>query len=326
MLLDVQNLHVSFATRRGKAAVVRGVGFSLDAGKTLGVVGESGSGKSVTGSAILRILPRTASIDEGTIFFEGRDIAHAAEKDLRGVRGPGIGMVFQDPLASLNPYQTIGTQIEEGLRLHRGLSRRAARTAALAELAAVGLPDPEGKIDSYPHEFSGGQRQRIVIASALVLRPRLLIADEPTTALDVTIQAQILDLFRARQKELGTAMILVTHNLGVAATLCDRILVMYAGMILESGPCEEILLRPAHPYTAALKKSIPAGEPGGRLFSIPGAPPTPGSAPEGCPFAPRCAFAVKGCAKFSQLREVAPGHATQCGKVLAGEIAQEVLS
>jgi oligopeptide/dipeptide ABC transporter ATP-binding protein len=326
MLLDVENLFVSFATRRGKAPVVRGVSFSLDAGETLGVVGESGSGKSVTGSAILRILPRTASIDGGAILFEGRDIAHVAEKDLRGVRGPGIGMVFQDPLASLNPYLTIGTQIEEGLRLHQGLSRKAAREAALAELAAVGLPDPAGKIDSYPHEFSGGQRQRIVIASALALRPKLLIADEPTTALDVTIQAQILDLFKARQKELGTAMILVTHNLGVAATVCDRIQVMYAGMILESGPSEEILLRPSHPYTAALKKSIPSGSSGERLFSIPGAPPAPGSAPQGCPFAPRCAHACETCAKYSLLKEVAPGHATQCGRVLAGEISREALS
>ena len=323
MLLSVENLHVSFTTRRGRLPVIRGVSFSLDAGRTLGVVGESGSGKSVTGSALLRILPANGAIDSGRILFEGDDLARAPEKTLRGIRGRRIGMIFQDPLAALNPYLSIGTQVSEGLKLHLRLSSSEAKAAALAELEAVGLPDAARRMESYPHEFSGGQRQRILIASALALRPALLIADEPTTALDVTVQAQILELFRARQQALGTALILVTHNLGVAASLCDRVQVMYAGMLMESGTAEDILLRPAHPYSAALKASIPTGA-SGPLHAIAGTPPAPGEAPEGCPFAPRCAFAKPSCAACKTLAEVAPGHATLCGRVLAGELHPEV--
>ncbi|HNX05221.1 MAG TPA: ABC transporter ATP-binding protein [Opitutales bacterium] len=325
MLLSVENLSVSFATRHGRVPVIRGVSFHIDAGETLGVVGESGSGKSVTGSAILRILPATASIDSGRILFDGADLATARERELRGFRGRRIGMIFQDPLASLNPYLTIGAQVAEGLRLHMGLSSDEARKAAIAELEAVGLPDAASRMNSHPHQFSGGQRQRIMIATALALRPGLLIADEPTTALDVTVQAQILELFKARQKALGTAVMMITHNLGVAAALCDRIQVMYAGMLMESGTAEDILLRPAHPYTAALRKSIPSGT-SGRLFSIPGTPPAPGEAPEGCPFAPRCTFAKPECALCASPAEVSPGHVTLCGRVLRGDIERNALA
>jgi oligopeptide transport system ATP-binding protein len=319
-LLCVSNLAVSFHTRRGTVRAVRDVSLALDRGQTLGIVGESGSGKSVTCTTLMGLLPKSASIDAGSIVFDGVELAGAPEKAFRTIRGRRIGLVFQDPMSALNPYLRISTQLTEALRLHKGLGAKEALDAAVNELEAVGMPDAGERIQNYPHQFSGGQRQRIMIAMALLMRPELLIADEPTTALDVTVQAQILELLQARQKELGTAMILITHNLGVAAALCDRIQVMYAGSIMESGTAEDVLNRPAHPYTAALKKAIPSGKSGAELLAIPGSPPPAGTTIAGCPFAPRCQFACPQCAVEQATKEVAAGHASACIRVQNGGI------
>ena len=319
-LLEVNNLAISFHTRRGVVRAVRDVSFTLDRGQTLGIVGESGSGKSVTCTALLGLLPKSATIDAGTASFDGIDLIHADEKTWRGIRGKKTGMVFQDPMSALNPYLRVSTQLTEALRLHKKMGAKDALDAAVKELEAVGLPDARERIENYPHQFSGGQRQRILIAMALLLRPELLIADEPTTALDVTVQAQILELLQARQKELGTAVILITHNLGVAAALCDRIQVMYAGCVMESGTAEDVLNRPAHPYTAALKKAIPSGISGSELLAIPGSPPPAGTEIAGCPFAPRCQFACPACSNAQTMKEIAAGHANACARIQNGEI------
>jgi oligopeptide transport system ATP-binding protein len=320
-LLAIDNLAISFHTRRGTVRAVRGVSLSLGKGETLGIVGESGSGKSVTCMALFGLLPKSASIDSGRIDFDGTELVGAPEAVFRTIRGKRIGMVFQDPMSALNPYLRVSTQLTEALRIHGHLSLKQARDAAVEELEAVGLPDAATRIDNYPHQFSGGQRQRIMIATALLQRPDLLIADEPTTALDVTVQAQILELLKARQKELGTSIILITHNLGVAAAMCDRIQVMYAGRIMESGLAEEVLNRPAHPYTDALKRSIPSGESGAKLVSIPGAPPHPSEAIEGCPFAPRCTFSTESCKGSCGLEAVENSHLSACPRVRNKEIS-----
>lgn len=320
-LLDIDNLAISFHTRRGTVRAVRGVSFSLGKGETLGIVGESGSGKSVTCTALLGLLPKSASIDSGSMRFDGKELVGASESVFRTIRGRKIGMVFQDPMSALNPYLRVSTQLTEALCIHRKLSHKAALDAAVEELEAVGLPDAAARINNYPHQFSGGQRQRIMIATALLQRPDLLIADEPTTALDVTVQAQILELLKARQKELGTAIILITHNLGVAAAMCDRIQVMYAGRIMESGLAEEVLNRPAHPYTEALKRSIPSGEAGAELVSIPGAPLHPSETIEGCPFSPRCSFSTQACKEACGMETVADSHTTACPRVRSKEIS-----
>jgi oligopeptide transport system ATP-binding protein len=320
-LLEIHNLAISFHTRRGIVRAVRDVSLSIDRGQTLGIVGESGSGKSVTCTALLGLLPKSARIDSGSIVFDGAELANAKESVFKGIRGKKIGMVFQDPMSALNPYLRVSTQLTEALRLHKGMSAKDALDAAVKELEAVGMPDARARIENYPHQFSGGQRQRIMIATALLMRPDLLIADEPTTALDVTVQAQILELLKKRQEELGTAVILITHNLGVAAALCDRIQVMYAGRIMESGSAEDVLNRPSHPYSAALKKSIPSGNSGSELATIPGAPPPAGEEIAGCPFAPRCDFAAASCVNAASLKSVAPGHASACARILAKEIA-----
>ncbi len=289
-LLRIRNLSIEFHTRAGINYAVNDVNFDLRAGETLGIVGESGSGKSVTCSAIMGLLPEPpARINpQAEALLDGRNLLHLPEKEKQALRGKRISMIFQDPMTCLNPCMTIGDQVAEPLVLHHGLSRKEARAMAVEELARTGIPNPAARARSYPHEFSGGMRQRVMIAMALITRPQILIADEPTTALDVTVQKQVLDLLRARQQELGTAIILITHDLGVVKEYAHRIQVMYAGSIVESAPAAELLAHPRHAYTRALMASIPAhknkGEP---LCTIPGLPPTLREPVCGCAFRPR---------------------------------------
>jgi oligopeptide transport system ATP-binding protein len=322
-LLEVRGLRTCFDTREGVVRAVDGVSFSVAPGETVGIVGESGSGKSVLNYTLLRLLPMPpARIAGGTAMFDGVDLLACGAAVLRGIRGRRISMIFQDPMTALNPFMPVGRQVAEPLRVHGGMSRGDARDRALAMLEAVGIPDAAARTNAYPHEFSGGMRQRVMIAMALVAEPKLLIADEPTTALDVTVQAQILDRIRALQRDLGMAVVLVTHDLAVVAGVCARILVMYAGRILESGATAEVLRRPRHPYTAAMLDSLPATHRGpGPLRAIPGQPPNPADIPAGCPFAPRCAHAEPHCRVAScTLEEVAPGHATACIRVQEGTL------
>jgi oligopeptide transport system ATP-binding protein len=289
MLLDVRNLTTSFHTRKGTVHAVNDVSFSLEEGETLGIVGESGSGKSVTCFSLMGLIPcPPGKIESGQAIFHDLDLLHCSPSDLRRIRGKKISMIFQDPMTSLNPYLKIGEQVAEPLVIHEGLSKSKALDRAIEELSLVGIHDPETRAFSYPHEFSGGMRQRVMIAMALIARPEILIADEPTTALDVTVQKQVLDLIRTRQKELGTAVILITHDLGVVRQYADRINVMYAGRITESAPTEELLSNPLHSYTRALLKSLPSfTSKGERLFTIPGLPPNMINPPQGCSFKDR---------------------------------------
>ena len=313
-VLEVDGLDVGFATRAGLVHAVRGVSFSLMAGETLGIVGESGSGKSVTCQALMGLLPSPpCRIGTHSRAMLGEiDLLHAGEKTLRSVRGRRVSMIFQDPMTSLNPYMRIGDQVAEPLVIHRGLSWKEARRAACSELARVGIPDPEVRMKSYPHEFSGGMRQRVMIAMALIARPEILIADEPTTALDVTVQKQVLDLLAARQRELGTAMILITHDLGVVRRYAHRIQVMYAGGIVESAEAGELLERPLHAYTRSLMRSRPAlHAKGERLDVIPGLPPDLREAIDGCAFRPRNTVGdASRCLRHGEvpLVEYRPGH------------------
>jgi len=289
LILDVENLQTHFHTREGVVRAVDGVSFSVGEGQTVGLVGESGSGKSVCCYSLLKLIPMPPGrIEGGRARFGGRDLLTLTESDLQAIRGRRISMIFQDPMTSLNPYLRISTQLVEPLRVHEGMEEQAALGRAVEELAAVGIPQPEKRIHSYPHEFSGGMRQRVMIAMALITRPELLIADEPTTALDVTVQRQVLDLIRARQKELGTAVVFITHDLAVVSELCDHVNVMYGGRIVESAPTRELFSEPLHAYTRALQRSIPAGQRKGRdLYTIPGMPPNLGKRIEGCAFHPR---------------------------------------
>lgn len=290
--ISVRDLHVTFRKDGVDVHAVRGVSFDLHAGETLALVGESGSGKSVTCRSLMRLLPRNARID-GDVRFDDRDVLALDRKSLRDLRGNRIAMIFQDPMTSLDPTMIIGRQITETIRLHnRSVSNREAKQQAIRLLEQVGIPDPERRFSQYPHEFSGGQRQRIVIAIALACHPDVLIADEPTTALDVTVQAQILDLFAQIQRESGTAIILVTHDLGVVAKVADRVAVMYAGKIVEYGTADEIFYDPQHPYTWGLLGSTPTLETRGRLHAIPGVPPNLAAVPTGDAFAPRNAYAL----------------------------------
>jgi oligopeptide transport system ATP-binding protein len=296
-LLEVRDLHVEFRTRAGIVRPIDGLSLSLEPGETLAILGESGSGKSVTAQAIMGLLPQPAGrVVGGEIRFEGRDLTKRPAAEVRALRGTEMAMVFQDPLSSLNPVFRVGAQIGEALRRRRGASRKAARAAAVDLMTQVGIPDAARRADDYPHQFSGGMRQRVMIAMALALEPRLLIADEPTTALDVTVQAQIMDLLAKLQREHNMAMILITHDLGVVADVADRTLIMYAGRCAETGRIREVYDRPAHPYTEGLMASIPelAGS-RSRLTPIPGAPPSLLALPEGCPFRPRCRYAVAAC-------------------------------
>ena len=324
-LLEIKNLVTAFQTPAGRVPAVDGVSLSIDRGKTLGLVGESGCGKSVTAMSILRLVAAPGRIEGGQILLSlGRpgeattavDLVSLPEQELRKIRGGRIGMIFQEPMTSLNPVFTIGDQIAEALHLHRTVSREAARARALDMLRLVRVADPERRLDEYPHQLSGGMRQRVMIAMALVCEPDLVIADEPTTALDVTIQAQILDLLADLRRRLGTAILLITHDLGVVAETCDEVAVMYAGKIVERAPAAELFARPMHPYTIGLLRARPeaAAREGGPLRTIPGMVPPPQQFPPGCRFHPRCEYArLPHCAtEPADLREMTPGHFVRC--------------
>jgi peptide/nickel transport system ATP-binding protein len=288
-VLSVEDLVVRFATRRGPAHVVNGVSWSVEAGETLAVVGESGSGKSVSALSLLGLVPRPPATVTGVARFDGQDLLALPEEALRKVRGPGIGMVFQDPMTSLNPVLTVGRQLTEGMEVHLGLDRQAAEDRAVDLLDLVGIPAPRERLGAYPHQLSGGMRQRVMIAIALSCRPQVLVADEATTALDVTIQAQIVELIAGLQRELGMAVVWITHDLGVVAGVADRVAVMYAGRIVEDGPVDDVYASPRHPYTRGLLASLPVlGERRPSLAGIPGLPPDPVALPPGCAFHPRC--------------------------------------
>lgn len=315
-LLEIDGLRTWFDTEEGLVKAVDGVSYRLGRGETLGVVGESGCGKSVTAMSILRLLPTPpARYADGRILFEGRDLLRLPEAQLRKVRGNRIAMVFQEPMTSLNPVYTAGEQIMEALRLHRGMGRPEARAAAIGLLERVGIPAPEQRVDEYPHQLSGGMKQRVMIAMALACDPALLIADEPTTALDVTIQAQILDLLRDMQRELGMSILLITHDLGVVAEMSDRVVVMYAGKVVEHTDVHTLFERPRHPYTFGLFQSLPElhAADDARLREIPGTVPNPLRFPTGCKFHPRCFKASDECARVEpELVELEPGHELAC--------------
>ncbi len=325
-LLAMRDLQTHFRTEDGVVRAVDGVSFHVGRGETVAVVGESGSGKSVTSLSIMRLIPPPGAIVGGSIVFDGRDLLSLSGPQIRSVRGNEIGMIFQEPMTSLNPVKTVGDQIAEAIVLHQKKDRKAARAAATEMLDLVGIPDPARRIDSYPHQMSGGMRQRAMIAMALCCRPKLLIADEPTTALDVTIQAQILDLMRKLQRELGMSILFITHDLGVVAEMADRVVVMYAGRVVEEGDVRDIFARPRMPYTRALMNSIPRLDRVGgrreRLQSIPGTVPNLLRPPPGCAFAPRCAYAKPECAAgVPPLEDSGGGHTVRC--IRWREIAQE---
>ncbi|TPW28504.1 ABC transporter ATP-binding protein [Martelella alba] len=303
-LLDVQGLSVSFATDRGRVKAIDDVSFSVSKGEILSIVGESGSGKSVTLMSLLGLNDRKTSFVEGAVSFRGKHILEMPDRELRRIRGAGIGLISQDPMTAMTPVYTIGWQIAEAIRAHENVSKKAARLRAVELLASVGLPNPDEAVDRYPHQLSGGMRQRAMIAMALACRPALLVADEPTTALDVTVQAQVLDLLLRLRDEFGSAIILITHDMGVVAEVADRVHVMYAGRMVEKGTTEEVFERPMHPYTVGLLSSIPplTGPKLARLSSIPGMPPTPENIPAGCGFAPRCPHARKECTARPPIR------------------------
>jgi oligopeptide transport system ATP-binding protein len=322
-LLLVENLRTYFHSRTGTLRAVDDISFTIKAGETLGIVGESGSGKSVACLSLLRLIPSPPGrIEGGRAQFYEVDLLHCPERVLRKIRGNRISMIFQDPMTSLNPYKRIGDQVIEPLLIHQKASGREAWQLGVEALGEVGIQDAERWMRSYPHEFSGGMRQRAMIAMALIAGPQLLIADEPTTALDVTVQAQILELIRDLQKELGTAVVFITHDVGVISGFCDRVLIMYAGRIVESGTTLEIFYAPKHPYNQALQRSIPAvHQKGEKLYTIPGSPPDLAKPIRGCPFAPRCEYAQEKCVTSEiMLKEVAPGHHSACLRVQLGEL------
>lgn len=313
-LLDIRQLSTVFHLAEGDVHAVNGVDISIAAGETVALVGESGCGKSVTAASILRLVPPPGEITEGEIRFEGTDLLAASETEMRSIRGNRIGMIFQEPMTSLNPVFRIGSQIAEGLILHRRLGRRAAREEAERLLAQVGIPEPASRLDAYPHQLSGGMRQRVMIAMALACGPRLLIADEPTTALDVTIQAQILELLDRLGEEHRMALLLITHDLGVVAERADRTMVMYAGRIVEEGPTAELVTTPLHPYTEGLLASLPQRSvPGEPLRTIAGQVPSLLGGLAGCGFCNRCPRKVRECAQETPpLIECSPGHRVRC--------------
>jgi oligopeptide/dipeptide ABC transporter ATP-binding protein len=317
MLLDVRDLRTSFFTQRGEARAVDGVSFSLDEGHTLGLVGESGCGKSVTSHSVMRLVSPPGRIVSGSVMFEGKDLLALSEEEMREVRGDRIAMIFQDPMTSLNPVFTVGDQIAETIRLHQRVDRSAAWERAVEMMALVAIPDPRRRASSFPHELSGGMRQRVMIAMALSCTPKLLIADEPTTALDVTIQAQILELLARLQRELNLALLLITHDLGVVAEVCDDVAVMYAGTIVERGNVRQIFKRPAHPYTRGLLRSVPRLARGkervSRLESIEGVVPSLLALPSGCRFAPRCPHRIAMCEEAEpELLDAGEGQRARC--------------
>jgi len=314
-LLSIDNLHVEFRTDDGVVRAVDGVSFDVAAGETLGIVGESGSGKSVANLAVMGLIPQPPGrITKGRAMLGGRDLLTLDQRQLRSVRGREIAMIFQDPMTSLNPFLTVAEQMTEVTRLHLNHSRKEALDHAVGMLGRVGLPSPERRVCDYPHQLSGGMRQRVMIAMALSCRPDVLIADEPTTALDVTIQAQILDLMRELQRAQETAIVLVTHDLGVVAGMCHRVAVMYAGRFVEEAPVDELFARPKHPYTLGLLESIPRLDEAreSELTPIAGQPPHLVDLPPGCPFRPRCRFAVERCAQENPPLEGERGHRKAC--------------
>jgi oligopeptide transport system ATP-binding protein len=297
-VLDVKDLHFSFDIYSGEVQAVRGVSFHVNRGETLGIVGESGCGKSVTVQSVLKLIPMPPGrLKSGQIIFNHQDITHYSSRQMQHIRGAEAGMIFQDPMTSLNPTMTVGKQITEGLRKHQKMNHRQAIERAIEILTLVGVPNPDKRVTQYPHEFSGGMRQRAMIAISLACNPKLLVADEPTTALDVTIQAQILDLMKDIQSKLGTSIILITHDLGVVANMADRIIVMYAGKVVETGTADDIYYRPQHPYTWGLLQSVPKIDAVHKqqLIPITGTPPDLFSPPIGCAFADRCPHAMKIC-------------------------------
>ena len=323
-LLEVNDLHTSFYTPAGEVKAVNGVSFYLDHGKVLGIVGESGSGKSVTAYSIMQILEKTGKIVSGSIKYEGQELVGAGEKVMKTIRGNKISIIFQDPMTSLNPTYTIGHQLMEAIMLHTNRNRKQAWDRAVEMLRLVNVNEPEKRMKQYPFEFSGGMRQRVMIAMALACEPDILIADEPTTALDVTIQAQILELMQKLQKELGMAIIMITHDLGVVAQMCDEVIVMYAGSICEQGTADEIFYNPKHEYTKGLMRSIPTVDNDDeKLEPISGTPIDLLNMPEGCPFAPRCDAAMKICLKQRCERmQINEWHQAACWMNVKEELAK----
>ncbi len=315
VILEVDDLRTEFHTEEGVVHAVNGISYSLHEGETLGIVGESGCGKSVSVLSIMRLLASPPAEIRGSVRFKGTDLLQLPEAEMRKIRGAQIGMVFQDPLTSLNPVLTIGYQMIEPLQLHLGMGKAEARERAVELLEMVGIPAARNRLDDYPHQFSGGMRQRVMIAMALACNPALLIADEPTTALDVTIQAQIVDLMKQLRDEIGMTLIWITHDLGVVAGLVDRVIVMYAGFIVEDAPVDDLYDNPRHPYTKALLRSLPRmdGSPGEKLETIEGLPPDLVALPPGCPFAARCKYAKPICREQRPpLEEIAPGRRLAC--------------
>ncbi|HEY6011481.1 MAG TPA: ABC transporter ATP-binding protein [Nitrospirota bacterium] len=313
-LLDIQGLTTHFLTRSGVIKAVDNVSLRLRKGRVLGLVGESGCGKTVTALSILNLVPSPGKIISGKIYFEGRNLLELSPDEMRDIRGARISMIFQEPMTALNPVFTVGNQIAEVLTAHQSTTKREARDAAVGLLRSVGIPSPEKRVDEYPHQLSGGMRQRVMIAMAIACKPSLILADEPTTALDVTIQAHILELLGAIQAEMGMAMVLVTHDLGLIAERAHEVAVMYAGRIVEQAETGELFANPQHPYTRGLMASIPRpGEKGrGRLRTIPGSVPRLNDLPKGCAFSPRCDIRTGRCEQAPDLVEVKPGHLVRC--------------
>jgi len=313
VLLSVEDLTTSFETSGGTVTAVNGVTFQIRAGETLGLVGESGSGKSVTAFSIIRLVQPPGRITAGRVVFQGRDLLSLPDEALRQVRGAGIGFVFQEPMAALNPVMRVGDHIAEALRVHGRAGRAEARSRAVELLRAVRIVDAEHRASDYPHQLSGGMRQRVMIAIAIACRPPLLVADEPTTALDVTVQAQILELLRDMKREFGISLLLITHDLGVVAETADRVAIMYAGRIVEQGPVRQIFRNPLHPYTQGLLASIPGGAAGSRLHAISGSVPNLSSLPVGCSFAPRCNYRMPQCdASYPDVTDLGGAHSVRC--------------
>ena len=316
IILDIRNLRTQFKTYEGRVHAVNGITYSIHEGETVGIVGESGCGKSVSMLSVMRLLSSPpAHIEADSIKFMGKELTSLSKNEIRKIRGHDMAMIFQDPMTSLNPVLTIGYQLSEPLMFHFGMSKQKARARAEELLRSVGIPAPEKRLDDYPHQLSGGMRQRVMIAIGLSCNPSLLIADEPTTALDVTIQAQLVDLVKSLRNELGMALIWITHDLGVIASLAGRVLVMYAGFVVEDAPVKELYAAPQHPYTAALLRSLPRldGSPGQELEIIKGFPPDLLNFPQGCPFAPRCKYAQEKCIQERpDLVEISPNHHVAC--------------
>jgi oligopeptide/dipeptide ABC transporter ATP-binding protein len=331
-LLEVKDLKTYFDTDEGVVKAVDGVSFHIDRGETLGVVGESGSGKSVTSLSVMRLIPTPPGrIASGQMLFEGQDLVTKSEREMRRIRGNEISMIFQEPMTSLNPVYTVGDQIAEAIVLHQGKSNREAMRLAVEMLDLVGIPEPAKRVRNYPHQMSGGMRQRVMIAMALSCGPKLLIADEPTTALDVTIQAQILDLMRKLQSEIGMSILFITHDLGVISEMADRVVVMYAGRAVEEAHVNDIFARPQMPYTLGLMNSIPrvdrAAEHQERLEAIPGNVPNPLYLPEGCAFHPRCRFAIDACKEaVPSLEDTGGGHMVRCIRWKDLDLTQEMVA